>query len=416
MTRLRDDGELDYDDEKPKNEAFEIERLKAETALEIERRRSRNQTLVAIISLIGVVFTAVVALLPTNSPGEPYKPVIVAVAIAIAANNTEPTPVAIASTATPNAVNTTVATQPPIILVTNSPSDGISQCALQGMINATSSVADLIVSLDNYYGIQAIAGGDWSSPGFVISGPAVFWTDLFENGNNLPSNVSRIRTQGNWGAFLLQSGGNFTIASPNGGGRYLRLISCGPDELQDTPEPVVPTTVVSTPITSTNEVTSDELDAIFGAGNWFCFPHTSVEAAYRNSSGEITVSSPLQYIDFWGIQYTDGQTVPGPGGATVKLLYPLPRTECPESQQAALAQWVSDSRPVTRELIDNQLGSDNWTCTGSTSIDITGRVDSLTVQYPFNSLDMNYLKYGVGDTVSNISSGKLWGFFGSVCN
>jgi hypothetical protein len=122
-------------------------------------------------------------------------------------------------TSEPTATNTPTATYQQIPLEL-----GIEQAELQMMINNTTTVAELLVELDNYYNIHPQHGGAWSTPGATVAGKAVFWTDLFDNGYDLPEGITHLRTQGSWGIYLIEASFLYQIPSPNAGGRYLLII------------------------------------------------------------------------------------------------------------------------------------------------------------------------------------------------
>jgi len=89
--------------------------------------------------------------------------------------------------------------------------------AREGALNTTTDVAGLLAKLDRDF--QLAEGGQWSNAGFTVPANTVFWTDLLNH--ELPSQVERIRTQGNWGIYKTSAG--YTVPSPNGGGRFLQV-------------------------------------------------------------------------------------------------------------------------------------------------------------------------------------------------
>jgi hypothetical protein len=111
MTNFTDDGEIDYPEEKQKNDDVQIRiaQLNAETELKKSRMTQVGVIVAALIALVGALF-------PTNSADEPYTPVAVAFAVAISGGAEQtPTPnpveVVVASpeaSITPNAVETSV--------------------------------------------------------------------------------------------------------------------------------------------------------------------------------------------------------------------------------------------------------------------------------------------------------------------
>ena len=130
MSKITDDGEIDYSSDdnevynKRKNDLAELElqaeiaaynaetarsnAAAAESSRESTRQKNRTRIFVAVIKLVGVIFTAIVALFPVNSPGEPYKPVIVALAVAISGSNVDLTSENNELTPTLNVVETSV--------------------------------------------------------------------------------------------------------------------------------------------------------------------------------------------------------------------------------------------------------------------------------------------------------------------
>jgi len=89
--------------------------------------------------------------------------------------------------------------------------------AHEGALNTTTDVAGLLAKLDRDF--QLVEGGQWSNAGYTVPANTVFWTDLLNH--ELPPQVERIRTQGNWGVYKTSAG--YTVPSPNGGGRFLQV-------------------------------------------------------------------------------------------------------------------------------------------------------------------------------------------------
>lgn len=198
-----------------------------------------------------------------------------------------------------------------------------------------------------------------------------------------------------------------------------------PIETFSSPPPILTATLTPTPTDisleisntatpSRNELTHDQIDAIFGAGNWFCFPHTMYDIGARDFPRPFIVSFPIRHVEYWYEYYYEGEEVPGHGGATVSLQKKLPRTECPSSQIRALTEWDelhASHTSIDRSQIDNLLGQGNWQCSGNgpfTSVMLVRSVSNLVIQYPSIGVDSNYIKYGVGDVISSIQSGTVW--------
>lgn len=91
----------------------------------------------------------------------------------------------------------------------------------------TRTVSEMLSELDenfNDHWYQEVSGA-WGSreatAGYIIVGPALFWTDLFDN--SLTSGTTRVRTQGGWGIYHIAPDATFRIPSNNGGGRWIKL-------------------------------------------------------------------------------------------------------------------------------------------------------------------------------------------------
>lgn len=91
----------------------------------------------------------------------------------------------------------------------------------------TRTVSEFLSELDENFNLYWYAdiSGAWGSreatAGYSIQGPALFWTDLFDNA--LTAGTTRIRTQGGWGVYHVAAGSSFTVPHNNGGGRWIRL-------------------------------------------------------------------------------------------------------------------------------------------------------------------------------------------------
>lgn len=85
----------------------------------------------------------------------------------------------------------------------------------------TKDVASLISVLDRDFDLRD--GGQWSEPGYTVPARSAFWTDQFDNVNNLPEGVYAVRVQGGWGVYYTSD--DYIVPPPNGGGRWMRLCS-----------------------------------------------------------------------------------------------------------------------------------------------------------------------------------------------
>jgi len=140
-------------------------------------------------------------------------------------------------------------TQTPLVLT----SDTSTACrhtewfnGANAALNTTTDVAGLLAKLDRDYVLAE--GGQWSNGGFTVPAGSVFWTDLLKS--NLPTYVSRIRTEGNWGVYATAR--DYTIPSPNGGGRFVRICESvvGIPVQKTAPTPVSATAKLPTCVTS----------------------------------------------------------------------------------------------------------------------------------------------------------------------
>jgi len=161
-------------------------------------------------------------------------------------------------------------------------------------------------------------------------------------------------------------------------------------------------------------LTQSDMDALFGTGNWFCFPDGEKGVGVRILPGNFTVQPPLFYIDTWVGRYAVGQTSPGLTGATAELDGRLPRNECPSFQQEALVAWVAaraaDTQPLSKVRLDDLFGGGNWECLPdhASGIQVKRLSSSLTVQYPCAVVDVRDAKYGVGDVAPGGERVTVW--------
>lgn len=177
----------------------------------------------------------------------------------------------------------------------------------------------------------------------------------------------------------------------------------------------VPLTSTIVPPTASSDLTKDDVDRLFGAGNWFCFPEKEDTLGVKMLPGDFAVRSPLRYIDNWTGQYAAGSTTTQPGGATVELETKLPESECPPSQRDALAAWATlhtaDTQPLNRARLDGLLGPDNWRCMADYSygVEVLSLQPRFPVQYPFTAIDSaDSTRYGVGEIAPGGEKVTAW--------
>lgn len=102
-------------------------------------------------------------------------------------------------------------------------SKGITEQELAQLIAQNEDTGDLIQALDIYWGNDPSKGGDWGPEGITIEGPAVFWTDIFNDVYSLPQGVSTVKVQGGWGVYRIETGIEYIVPSSSVGGRYLNI-------------------------------------------------------------------------------------------------------------------------------------------------------------------------------------------------
>jgi hypothetical protein len=177
--------------------------------------------------------------------------------------------------------------------------------------------------------------------------------------------------------------------------------------IQTDTTPITP--VPSQQATSTSSIAS-QLDALLGNDNWFCFPNSSRDIGI-NMPVNFVVQAPIRRVEHYFNYYNVGDTVPSTGAATAQLSSTISASECPNRQ--ALNTWLEMQSTIelNRAYIDGLFGEGNWECGFSgnrvTSIFTPIAINGLELQYPFNSLDSQDIKYGVGDFVTT-QSGTLW--------
>jgi hypothetical protein len=166
----------------------------------------------------------------------------------------------------------------------------------------------------------------------------------------------------------------------------------------------------ATPVNNQSAINGSFLTSVFGSGNWFCFPDRFDSVGVRSLPPDFAVKMPIYQIDSPYGTYNLNQTAPGYGPATAWLAGSLLVAECPQNQQTAIAIWHQDSRPITINLINEILGSENWICDSSfpNLIKVTQLVSDLTIGYPLSSVDKNSIKYAVGEIVPKGGAASVW--------
>jgi hypothetical protein len=165
---------------------------------------------------------------------------------------------------------------------------------------------------------------------------------------------------------------------------------------------------------STEHTTRSELDALFGAGNWFCFPDREDGVGVKKLPPRFTVGPLLRHVDTYLGRYGVGQITPT-AGATVELRYPLPQTDCPPRQLAALATWrserVNDQAHLTQARVNQLLGSGNWQCLDEYpyAVSVTRLENDLPVAYPITFVThYDSTGFGVGEVVPGGGAATVW--------
>lgn len=195
-------------------------------------------------------------------------------------------------------------------------------------------------------------------------------------------------------------------------------VTATPSASSTAPFPPSPTSIPPTQMTAPPTPTlpaQNDMDSLFGAGNWFCFPDREDGVGVKKLSANFTVRSPLRYVDTWLGRFQLGETTTQAAGATAELDTRLPRSECPSFQQEALAAWTSarssDTQPFNRARFDGVFGSGNWTCLPDYSfgVKITYLSSPLAVVYPFTAVDVeDSTRYGVGETAPSGGRATVW--------
>jgi hypothetical protein len=164
-----------------------------------------------------------------------------------------------------------------------------------------------------------------------------------------------------------------------------------------------------------NILTQSDIDSLFGADNWFCFPDREDGVGVKKLSANFTVRSPLRYVDNWLGRFQLGETTTQAAGATAELDTRLPRSECPSFQLEALvvwsSAWSSDTELFDRARFDAVFEAGNWTCFPDYSfgVKITYFSSLLAVEYPFTVVDAeDSTRYGVGETAPGGGGATVW--------
>jgi hypothetical protein len=164
----------------------------------------------------------------------------------------------------------------------------------------------------------------------------------------------------------------------------------------------------------------NELDTLFGAGNWFCFPDRTNGIGVQLLPENLTVQEPLRLIETYRGPFHQGDVALGGNGATAWLTLSLSPSNCPALQQAALTAW--ETARTTGQIIssssqiDELLGTGNWECLSDYTFGV--RVfyvqQEIGITYPITTADIsNGKKLGVGDTIPSGGEATIW-FIGNV--
>jgi hypothetical protein len=160
--------------------------------------------------------------------------------------------------------------------------------------------------------------------------------------------------------------------------------------------------------------TRSEMDALFGKGNWFCFPDRDDGIAVKRIPQDFLVVSPIRLIVTYRGEFLPGESIPEIG-ATVELEYPLPQTNCPKNQLAALDEWKSasdlDRNPLTQVRVNAILGNSNWECVDEFpyAVKTTYLTNELAVSYPITFVTyFDSTGFGVGETVRSGQGATVW--------
>lgn len=184
----------------------------------------------------------------------------------------------------------------------------------------------------------------------------------------------------------------------------LDITSAAPKEIGTTPPPAPPQ--------QTNSGVSAQLNSIFGAGNWFCFPDRSDAVGLKNSN-EANIASPIIKVDTAIGTYTSGR-IPYGVGATIWLDTYVPSEECPTSQQASIVKWraarSADTNSFNKARMDSLFGSGGWKCVASFpyAVTVVNLPAGTAIEYPFTAVDNSSGRYGVGEIMPQSGSATVW--------
>jgi hypothetical protein len=246
-------------------------------------------------------------------------------------------------------------------------------------------------------GYVSFSEGDTIPPNVIITADLGFnWRTQYSD------SIERlVHEGGGWGVFLSLK--SFTVQPASDlnypvGGQYWYVTGSNVSATQ-----------------STNTLSQSQLDALFGSGNWFCFPDRENGVGVKRLAANFTVRSPLRYIDNWMGRFQLGATVPQETGATAELDSQLPKAQCPSFQQEALTVWLSkrssDLQPFSRTRFDAILGAGNWQCLPDYTfgIKINHLSSPMTVEYPFAVIDVeDGTRYGVGEIAPGNGRATIW--------
>ncbi|WJW70110.1 hypothetical protein OZ401_004613 (plasmid) [Candidatus Chlorohelix allophototropha] len=160
-------------------------------------------------------------------------------------------------------------------------------------------------------------------------------------------------------------------------------------------------------VTPQPNLNKSDLDTLFGAGNWFCFPDRLNGVGVRRLEAGFKVRAPLSYIDMWTGSYKEGDTTVTTAGATAFLQRILPKSECPYLPPPVPASVAQT--PIQSQL-NTIFGTGNWYCLPdyATSAIVKKLPANYIVQYPVISVDKDGLKYGPNDSVLGGNNATLW--------
>lgn len=158
-----------------------------------------------------------------------------------------------------------------------------------------------------------------------------------------------------------------------------------PSTSSDVSQEAVATVEPTSETTATpNIVTATELDAIFGDGNWGCFPESTI-SVFANVAVTITVAFPVSHVDMMGTRYGEAEDVPPEGAATVWLRGEFEPRECPFQLRlptfgdVCTVEDLSEYGPV--EVIDSENGQATVEAEATFVVPSGWTVDAQDVKY-----------------------------------